>query len=302
MLEVQPGPVGHQGLECSVTNRPDHRPVTITIDDDHVRIHPGMRSVADLKQAVRPPIPPDHRLWVDVDHGPDLDLPDDGQIDVREGLVLYSQGPDGARPARMPIVIDRQRVGASAVSVTGVILRNLVDPPIPADRDLWREVAGSLDEQIDDDEVVTLTRGDEFYSVPRLITPGYVPQLRPEDADYLVDRGYRHTVHPDGTGLSVVLNDIDLPSGLNLSAVDLLVTLPGGFNDAAPDMFWCYPALTRPGGQVIAGTESTRDFAGRTWQRWSRHIGGGWRPGIDNLATYLAYVRRCLAQAAAAAA
>jgi len=48
---------------------------------------------------------------------------------------------------------------------------------------------------------------------------------------------------------------------------------------------------------TIPGTETREIHLGRSWQRWSRHIQGQWRPGIDNLATYLAYVRRCLDRA-----
>lgn len=154
------------------SNPDNSRKVTITIDDDHLRIHPGAYAVADLKEAAHPPVPPDHRLWVDVDDGEDIALEPDGTIDVREGLVFYSQGPDGAHRRRVPIVIDGTHVVSASLSVTGLILRHLVTPPIPEDRELFRDINGSPDERIDDDEAVTLAKGAEFYSVPRLITPG----------------------------------------------------------------------------------------------------------------------------------
>ena len=76
----------------------------------------------------------------------------------------------------------------------------------------------------------------------------------------------------------------------------LLLRLPPGFPDATPDMFWVDPPLHTAEGATIPGTESIEQHAGRSWQRWSRHIQGQWRPGIDNLATYMFYVRRCLLQ------
>lgn len=44
-------------------------------------------------------------------------------------------------------------------------------------------------------------------------------------------------------------------------------------------------------------TELTETYLGRSWQRWSRHIGNGWRPGIDDLRSYLAYITTCLRSA-----
>lgn len=146
--------------------------VRIQVDEDRVRLSEGRHPVAEIKQLVDPPIPVDHVLFVDVDGGPDLELQQDGGVDVVEGLVLYSQGPDGAHPKKTPIVIDGTRVTSDTVSVTGAIIRRLVDPPVGDDRDIFRDIDGAPDERIDDDEEVTLTKGAEFYSVPRVIAPG----------------------------------------------------------------------------------------------------------------------------------
>jgi len=146
--------------------------VRIHIDEDKVRLPEGRHAVAELKHLVDPPISADHVLFVDVDGGPDLELQQDGEVDVVEGLVLYSRGPDGAHPKKTPIVIDGVRVSSDTVSVTGAIIRRLVDPPIGDDRDIFRDIDGAPDERIDDNEEVTLTKGAEFYSVPRVIAPG----------------------------------------------------------------------------------------------------------------------------------
>lgn len=142
------------------------------LNDQRIRATAGTHEVATVKAMAEPPVPEDHTLAVDVSAGPDVDLSNDGTVDLRDGLVLYSKGPDGAHPTRMPVVVDGQRVTAAAVSVTGTIIRNLVHPPIPDDRDLFRDIDGAPDERIDNEEEVTLEPRAEFYSVPRLIAPG----------------------------------------------------------------------------------------------------------------------------------
>lgn len=122
-----------------------------------------------------------------------------------------------------------------------------------------------------------------------------VAVLREQDQSFIDSLGYSSTVEVSDGFVNVVLADFPTP-GLDPGQVDLLLRLPFGFPDAAPDMFWVSPALTAMGA-AISGTEQTENYLGRSWQRWSRHIGGQWRPGVDNVETYLAYVRRALAMA-----
>jgi hypothetical protein len=152
---------------------PDHNPkVTIRLDDDRLRLPAGNYAVVDIKNMATPAIPAEHVLWIDVEGGVDIPIAQDGVVSVVDDLVLYSQGPDGAHPHHTPITVDGTDVSSESISVTGTIIRGLVTPPIPADRDLFRDVDGAPDERIDDDEEVTLVKGAEFYSVPRLIAPG----------------------------------------------------------------------------------------------------------------------------------
>ena len=146
--------------------------VKIRINEDRLTLRPGAHTVAELKSRADPPVPPDHRLWLDIAGWGDVELADDEAVDIVDGLVFYSQGSDGAHPKAIEIVIDGTDVDAVNVSVTGTILRSLVTPPVGDDRDLFRDIDGAPDERIDDDEVVTLSKGAEFYSVPRLIAPG----------------------------------------------------------------------------------------------------------------------------------
>jgi hypothetical protein len=76
-----------------------------------------------------------------------------------------------------------------------------------------------------------------------------------------------------------------------------LIILPPGYPDAAPDMFYTSPRLTLADtGREPRAANVTHDFAGRAWQRWSRHS-NSWRPGIDGLQTMIARVRRALEEA-----
>ncbi len=126
--------------------------------------------------------------------------------------------------------------------------------------------------------------------------------LRPADQEVLDELGCGCDLSTDGAFVAVVVKAFPLPRGLRPERSDMLFRLPPGFPDAAPDMFWFDPVVIGPDGVTIAGTESREAYLGRSWQRWSRHIAGQWRPGIDNLGTYLAYIRRCLDQAAGRAA
>ena len=146
--------------------------VRIRLNEDKIRIAAGVYPVADIKALATPPVPDDHTLWIDVATGPDVPLANDGAIEVIEDLVLFSVGPDGAHPKHMDIIVDGTAVVSENASVTGAILRRLVNPPIPETRDLFREIAGAPDERITDEEEVTLSKGAVFYSVPALIAPG----------------------------------------------------------------------------------------------------------------------------------
>src|ERR1044072_1837565 len=99
-----------------------------------------------------------------------------------------------------------------------------------------------------------------------------VAVLREHDQSFLDSLGYSYTVEADHGFVKVVLTDFPTP-GLDQSEAALLLRLPVGFPDATPDMFWVSPALTA-NGAAIPGTEVTENHVGRSWQRWSRHIGG----------------------------
>jgi hypothetical protein len=120
--------------------------------------------------------------------------------------------------------------------------------------------------------------------------------LRPADRDALKRFGLPYKVSWLGGFTMVQIQDYPLGEGLSPDTVTILLRLPAGFPDVYPDMFWVDPPVRLASGATIRGTEVTETHLDRQWQRWSRHVIGNWRPGIDNLSTYLAYIRRCFDQ------
>jgi hypothetical protein len=119
------------------------------------------------------------------------------------------------------------------------------------------------------------------------------------DLRYLTERWPGHTVHQDGAGVAVILPGYRLPAGFLPQVVELLLRLPFGFPDSQPDMFWVYPHVTVNGRPPDAAS-LVEQMLGRAWQRFSRHLPPGmWRPGVDNLQSYMALIATMLEREAA---
>jgi hypothetical protein len=122
--------------------------------------------------------------------------------------------------------------------------------------------------------------------------------LRAFDQAFL-DETYVWDAEVEGGMVCVTVVDFPLATGLVPAASDLLVRLPAGFPDAGPDMFWFADNVVRSDGAAIPATDLIETYRQRTWHRWSRHIGGLWRPGTDDLRSYFAYIGKCVSAAAA---
>ena len=122
--------------------------------------------------------------------------------------------------------------------------------------------------------------------------------LRPVDQTYL-DAHFNWDATVEAGMVCVRIEDYPLAAGLTPAATALLVRLPPGFPDAGPDMFWFAEPVIRADGKAIPATEVIEGHLGRSWQRWSRHIGTRWRPGVDDLRSYLTFIAACTRGAAA---
>jgi hypothetical protein len=123
--------------------------------------------------------------------------------------------------------------------------------------------------------------------------------LPPDDKDHLAARGIAFEVVTDGSETAIILRGYPLPTGkFDRAQADVLVILPGSYPDAVVDMFHCDPWLRLAStGTYAKATDVSRVFAGRNWQRWSRH-NNAWRAGIDGIHTVLARIDRALREAA----
>ncbi len=121
--------------------------------------------------------------------------------------------------------------------------------------------------------------------------------LSEDDKKWLNERGFSYEASVDASGIThLIINNYPLPQGFDQDKTDLLVRLPAGFPDTAPDMFWVDPTikLVKTGANAPA-SDQYESHAGRTWQRFSRHLSpGAWRPGIDSLQSWLVAIRGLL--------
>ena len=74
-----------------MTTNPD-RKVPVKINDERIRVRPGTHDVADLKSAIKPPVPPKHSLWVDGDDGPDRELDRTARADSKMVAHRFRDG------------------------------------------------------------------------------------------------------------------------------------------------------------------------------------------------------------------
>jgi hypothetical protein len=80
--------------------------------------------------------------------------------------------PDKPKDHPYTIKIDRTVYKVDAEQMTGLQLRQLSNPPIGADRDLFEVVPGGSDVKILDEQVVQMRDGLRFFTAPAQINPG----------------------------------------------------------------------------------------------------------------------------------
>lgn len=73
----------------------------------------------------------------------------------------------------IPIFIDDTKYDAPSENMSGAELRNLRQPPVEADRDLWLDVPGPKDDiLISSDKAYDVKPGSHYYTAPSTINPG----------------------------------------------------------------------------------------------------------------------------------
>lgn len=95
---------------------------------------------------------------------------------VKSPEDLDPPGPEDGDELRLgeklTIVIDGKKYQAPARVMNGAQLRQLAEPDIGPEYDLWQEIPGGEDNLVDDKERIKLRDGMGFYSSSREINPG----------------------------------------------------------------------------------------------------------------------------------
>lgn len=100
------------------------------------------------------------------------------------------------------------------------------------------------------------------------------------------------TAQPDGSSV-VRVADIPLPSGWSKAATTVRWLLSPGYPAAQPDCFYADPDLALVTGAAPANTGmQPLDGSPLLWFSWHLPV---WRPGRDDLLSYLRFIERRLA-------
>ena len=214
------------------------------------------------------------------------------------------------QPAEFHLIVNTHEHKWARQSITGREILSLAGSP--PDWVINQLVPGpGEDPEIALDQAVDLSPQAPPPGVKRFQTrkpktnPGLGFALPEDDQEYLADNGVPHELIAEKDG-GTVRRGVKFPGFAftgNLAAVkggalvpcgivDLVVLIPDGYATTPLDSFYTIPHLKRAdGGEPAAATGDTNMF-GQTWQFWSRHLAHeDWRPGIDNLRTYISYVR-----------
>ncbi len=121
-------------------------------------------------------------------------------------------------------------------------------------------------------------------------------ELPEDDRRFLSERSYDWALHQDGAqGGFLILRNFDVVGGgFTPPQTDLMIRIPPQYNMAPLDMWYCDPPVRIVAtGQFAPASEVSEQHFGRTWQRFSRHLPSGvWRPGIDNLRSFMPLIWR----------
>jgi Prokaryotic E2 family E len=121
-------------------------------------------------------------------------------------------------------------------------------------------------------------------------------ELPEDDKIFLNERGYNWSLQHDGAqGGFLIIHDFTVDGGgFTPPKTDLMIRIPAQYSMAPLDMWYCNPPIRIAAtGQFVQGSEASEHYLGQTWQRFSRHLASGvWKPGIDNLRSFMPLIWR----------
>lgn len=119
--------------------------------------------------------------------------------------------------------------------------------------------------------------------------------LPTRDVKFLKERGYDWQVEPDPQGaMFLVVKNFDVKGGgFAPTTTDLMIRIPQQYPMTPLDMWYCHPPIRiAETGQFAVASEVMEQHLGREWQRFSRHLNGGWRAGVDGIRSFFALIQR----------
>ncbi|MFK5979728.1 MAG: multiubiquitin domain-containing protein [Rhizobiaceae bacterium] len=275
------------------------RRFVVRIDDQRIKLDdPKVTGQQLLRHAGKRPV--DEYLIFQILHGGGFE-----EIQLAETVDLRKQGVERfltfESSASYRFVVDGERIEWGAKLITGLKLKQIagVDPEVFA---LWREIRGGDDEPVQNEDFIDLSEDglERFFTVIEKTTAGEPDSILPmADRKYLADQKLNFVEVAEAAQHGIIFRSYSIPEGnLDSATADVLILLPTGYPDIPPDMFYCEPWLRlTPHSGLPNCADVSFAFAGKSWQRWSRH-NNQWRSGKDGIWTMLKRVDCALSEAA----
>ncbi len=117
-----------------------------------------------------------------------------------------------------------------------------------------------------------------------------IPKSIQDDIDELKEGGYSITEleAPDGN-VHIIIDKFLIPKGFSREEGRLLIKIPISYPNGKPDMFWIEEPILLEGGGIPQSADIIEQYHKASWRRFSWHS-KNWRPGNDNLTTYLEFI------------
>ncbi len=120
-------------------------------------------------------------------------------------------------------------------------------------------------------------------------------ELPARDTKFLNERQLEWQLVLDPQGAACLLiKGFDVSAGGFAPALtELMIRIPPQYPMTPLDMWYCDPPIRIAAtGQFAVATEVMESHLGRNWQRFSRHLNGTWRPGLDGIRSFFALIQR----------
>lgn len=115
-----------------------------------------------------------------------------------------------------------------------------------------------------------------------------------QDKAFLDEKGYQYSLTRSASGWYLLISNFSFPDAYDHSSADVLINIVDGYPDSKLDMFYTIPDVKLKNGNWPQNCTEHVVFNEKSWQQWSRHT--QWRPGIDNLRTFISSIVREIAK------